>query len=301
MQIICEKYMSKKSNKYNEVIPNLIWNLPHKPFMDKKTLGGRFRIGVRNDFMDKQQTARVKDPGVRAALASSGMTPNFITTVLCPPCGESTARSGVRGLLNKNASFYNPPMALQATSPTRGADKRGFTLIELLVVVLIIGILAAVALPQYQKAVTKSQMSQLIVAVRAVADAQKVYYLANGVYANKFSDLDIDLDFLPFRERTAPVTTPTSDAVRANDKWEIIINKAEDIHQVVGCLRTGEFSCTKGRIIAYRLVWPNLPDLDDTLICITRSATDDWCSKILNTSKTPVHSGAGGWYYKINS
>ena len=72
-------------------------------------------------------------------------------------------------------------------------NNKAFTLIELLVVVLIIGILTAIAVPQYQKAVLKSRFAQAKTLVESVVRAQETYFLANGQYAANFSDLDITL------------------------------------------------------------------------------------------------------------
>lgn len=69
--------------------------------------------------------------------------------------------------------------------------KQGFTLIELLVVVLIIGILSAVALPQYQRMILKTRYVHVQSAADTLARSQQRYYLANGVYSENMEDLDV--------------------------------------------------------------------------------------------------------------
>ena len=74
---------------------------------------------------------------------------------------------------------------------------KGFTLIELLVVVLIIGILAAMALPDYQRATEISRAGSALAFSRAFRDAVDRYYMANGRFPSSPEVLDIGVTHCP--------------------------------------------------------------------------------------------------------
>ena len=68
-------------------------------------------------------------------------------------------------------------------------NEKGFTLIELMIVIAIIGILAAIAIPQFSAYRTRSYNSAAQSDVRNLATAQEAYYVDHSTYANVYSDL----------------------------------------------------------------------------------------------------------------
>lgn len=111
---------------------------------------------------------------------------------------------------------------------------KGFTLIELLVVVLIIGILSAVALPQYQKAVKKSRAAEVKMLIKKLGDAEEAYFLANGTYTLCLNDLDVDI--LPVFSKQASGNECVSSVSKGsgNAKISISVGRYVDNGSVYG-------------------------------------------------------------------
>ena len=103
-------------------------------------------------------------------------------------------------LLKKENDRFPSPADRQIsrmTSALGGRTAPGFTLIELLVVVLIIGILAAMALPDYQRATEISRVGAALSFSRAFRDSVDRYYMQNGRFPSSPDTLDIGLTKCP--------------------------------------------------------------------------------------------------------
>jgi prepilin-type N-terminal cleavage/methylation domain-containing protein len=110
-------------------------------------------------------------------------------------------------------------------------SKKGFTLIELLVVVLIIGILAAIAVPQYFKVVEKGKFAETMQWVNGLKGAQERYLAKNGVYhsgAVTATTFDVNLGTMGKFTASAVTTTGTP-------SWSITLARVTPCPAVYGC------------------------------------------------------------------
>ena len=75
-------------------------------------------------------------------------------------------------------------------------NQKGFTLIELMIVIAIIGILAAIAIPQFAAYRQRAGDASTIADIRNVATAQEAYFVDNDTYAPNIGALDSSYGFV---------------------------------------------------------------------------------------------------------
>ncbi len=172
---------------------------------------------------------------------------------------------------------------------------KGFTLIELLVVVLIIGILAAIALPQYRKAIEKSKASQGLIILKAVDQAFRDFYLVNGKYPTSFDELEISLPSnFDINENFIPNNQTYG---KSNQDWNISFEKT--VYKEIFMVRkSGKFQGA-GFYIYYNNQYGAVPS--NKILCLERKAgaiykfnsdllAGEFCEKVMGAKKLLIES-----------
>ncbi len=177
--------------------------------------------------------------------------------------------------------------------PLPHAFKNAFTLIELLVVVLIIGILAAVALPQYQKSVEKSKASTYLPLLNAVYTAQKAYFIEHNAYAEKFEELNVSV---PGNAGDPFYFTPIStDAIKLDESWTLHLTQFP-----YAVLWKSTPTREYGWNIFYEPIIGSVTAPEGIPLCLTRSDSvnaNDYCRRYFGL-KDFFGSGYFSHYYK---
>lgn len=146
-------------------------------------------------------------------------------------------------------------------------NKKGFTLLELLVVVLIIGILAGIALPQYRKAVLKTKFMEIVNSLHILMQAQQRYYIVNDTYTANRDYLDVEF--------------PLSETYFKNTKYQI------QVSQNVTCGLEGaprNVYCKNMSIGLQLLYFFNVNMYTCTNFILENNNNDELCKKLLNAS-----------------
>ena len=174
---------------------------------------------------------------------------------------------------------------------------RGFTLIELLVVVLIIGILASIALPQYEKAVEKSRSTQAIALLKTLYASAESYFMATGSWTVSFEEIAVDI---PFQSVSKWYTSPNATEALGNKDWSFQFVTDSGNLIILAGHRQGEYA-KAGFAILHSYINQSVPI--GQVICIEKNAGASetipgyMCEKLFQG--TLSYTSPGFRYYKM--